>query len=124
MKESIIVAILIPSAYIGKIELAVNAKALNITDIDNEIIEANGKISEVTLQGNKSEIEMDSNLDMYIKVVSHDGSLEINQLSATSSYTSKNCRFHITPHCYYRNLDLIISTDCRFCVLIISKTGI
>lgn len=70
-----------------KIELSVNAGTLNITDIENEHIEVNGKISEVTLQGNKSEIEIDSNLDMQISVLSHEGALEINQLSATSRLT-------------------------------------
>jgi len=35
------------------------------------MFEVNGKISEVTLQGNKSEIEIDSNLDMQISVLSH-----------------------------------------------------
>jgi len=86
-KESLIVNILIPSKYIGKVELSVNAGILNITDIENEIVEANGKIAEVILQGNKSEIEIDSNLDMNIKVVSHEGSIELNQLSATSKLT-------------------------------------
>ena len=67
-KESLIITIFIPVKYIGKIELSVNARTLNITDIENEHIEVNGKISEVTLQGNKSEIEIDSNLDMQISV--------------------------------------------------------
>lgn len=86
-KESLVITIFIPVKYIGKIELSVNAGTLNITDIENEHIEVNGKISEVTLQGNKSEIEIDSNLDMQISVLSHEGALEINQLSATSRLT-------------------------------------
>ena len=86
-KESLVITVFIPAKYIGKVELAVNAGTLNISDIENEIIEINGKISEVNLAGNKSEIEIDSNLDMQIKVVSHVGALEINQLSATSRLT-------------------------------------
>ena len=58
-KESLVITIFIPIKYLGKIELSVNAGTLNITDIENEHIEVNGKISEVTLQGNKSEIEID-----------------------------------------------------------------
>jgi transcriptional regulator with XRE-family HTH domain len=50
-KESLIISIYIPTKYIRKIELSVNAGSLNITDIENEHIEVNGKISEVTLQG-------------------------------------------------------------------------
>ena len=95
-------------AYHGeKIELSVNAGTLNITDIENEHIEVNGKISEVTLQGNKSEIEIDSNLDMQISVLSHEGVLEINQLSATSrltipaDYRFRSTKKGIATHIYY-----------------------
>ena len=97
----------IPVKYIGKIELSVNARTLNITDIENEHIEVNGKISEVTLQGNKSEIEIDSNLDMQISVLSHEGALEINQLSATSrltlpaDYRFRSTKKRIATHIYY-----------------------
>ncbi len=83
-KDGLAVKILLPIKYIGKIELTVNARFVSIYDIENEIIEINGKISEVILDGNKSEIEIDSNLDMQINVVSHEGALELNQLSATS----------------------------------------
>ena len=67
----------------------------------------NGKISEVTLQGNKSEIEIDSNLDMQISVLSHEGALEINQLSATSrltipaDYRFRSTKKGIATHIYY-----------------------
>ena len=97
----------IPVKYIGKIELSVNARTLNITDIENEHIEVNGKISEVTLQGNKSEIEIDSNLDMQISVLSHEGAIEINQLSATSrltipaDYRFRSTKKGIATHIYY-----------------------
>ena len=97
----------IPVKYIGKIELSVNARTLNITDIENGHIEVNGRISEVTLQGNKSEIEIDSNLDMQISVLSHEGALEINQLSATSrltipaDYRFRSTKKGIATHIYY-----------------------
>lgn len=83
-KEGLVVQINLPIKYIGKIELAVNAKKISINNIDNEIIEVSGKISEVTLEGNKGEIEIDSNLDMQVDLISHEGALEINQTSATS----------------------------------------
>ena len=106
-KESLVVTILIPAKYIGKIQLSVNAVTVNITDIENEIIEITGKIGEVNLQGNKSEIEIDSNLDMQIKLVSHEGALEINQLSATSrllvpaGYRFRSATKGIATHIYY-----------------------
>ena len=102
-----VITIFIPIKYLGKIELSVNAGTLNITDIENEHIEVNGKISEVTLQGNKSEIEIDSNLDMQISVLSHEGALEINQLSATSrltlpaDYRFRSTKKGIATHIYY-----------------------
>ena len=83
-KESLVVNINIPTQYIGRVEISVNAGTLTVNDIENENIEINGKISEVALKGNKSEIEIDSNLDMQINVTSHEGAIEINQLSATS----------------------------------------
>ena len=83
-KDGLVVKILLPEKYIGKIELAVNAKRVEIYNIENEIIEVNGKIAEVSLQGNKGEIEIDSNLDMQIELMSHEGAIEINQISATS----------------------------------------
>lgn len=83
-KESLVVNINIPTQYIGRVEISVNAGTLTVNDIENENIEINGKISEVALKGNKSEIEIDSNLDMQINVISHEGAVEINQLSATS----------------------------------------
>ena len=75
--------------------------------IENEHIEVNGKISEVTLRGNKSKIEIDSNLDMQISVLSHEGALEINQLSATSrltipaDYRFRSTKKGIATHIYY-----------------------
>lgn len=42
---------------------------ISIADIDNEIIEIGGKISELILQGNKSEIGVDSNLATAIRTV-------------------------------------------------------
>ena len=106
-KEGLVVRIYLPEKYIRKIELTVNAKAVNIYDIDNEIIEVSGKISEVTLDGTKGEIEIDSNLDMQICVISHVGAIEINQLSATSrltvpeGYSFRSAKKGIATSIYY-----------------------
>ena len=106
-KESLVVTVRIPDKYIGKIELSVNAGTLNISDIENERIEINGNISSVILQGNKSDIEINSNLDMQIEVKSHEGTLEMNQLSATSrltipsEYRFRSAKKGIATHIYY-----------------------
>lgn len=106
-KDGLVIRILFPTMYIGKIEISVNAKKINVTDIDNEIIEISGKISELILQGNKGEIEIDSNLDMLVNLVSHEGALEINQLSATSrlmvpeDYSFRAAKKGIATNIYY-----------------------
>ena len=83
-KESIVTRISIPQKYIGKVEVAVNAKKLEMTDVECEGIEFDGKVTEVSLKGCKSVVEINCNLDMTIDVVSHEGAIEINQISAIS----------------------------------------
>lgn len=106
-KDGLVIRILFPITYIGKIEIAVNAKKICVSDIDNEIIEIGGKISEMILQGNKSEIEIDSNLDMQINLISHEGALKINQISATSrltipaGYSFRSAKKGIATSIYY-----------------------
>ena len=106
-KEGLVVRVYLPARYIGKIELTVNARLVSIHDIESEIIEVDGKISEIKLEGNKGEIEVDSNLDMQIFVLSHDGAIEVNQISATSKmtvpsgYSFRSARKGIATHIYY-----------------------
>ena len=76
--------IAIPQKYIGNIEIAVNAKRLELIGIENEIIEFDGKVTEVYLKDGKGDVEINCNLDMEVNVVSYKGSIEINQISATS----------------------------------------
>lgn len=106
-KKNLMIQVLIPHKYMGKIEVVVNAKKLNIFNIENERIEINGKVNEVTLEGNKSKIEIDSNADMQINLVSHKGAIELNQLSAVSKmiipsdYYFRTMRKGIATHVYY-----------------------
>jgi len=83
-KESIVTRISIPQKYIGKVEVAVNAKKLEMIDVECEGIEFDGKVTEVSLKGCKSIVEINCNLDMSVDVVSHEGTIEINQISAIS----------------------------------------
>jgi len=83
-KESIVIRIDIPQKYIGKVEVAVNAKKLEMIDVECESIEFDGKVTEVSLKGCKSVVEINCNLDMLVEVVSHEGAIEINQISAIS----------------------------------------
>ncbi len=83
-KESVVTRISIPQKYIGKVEVAVNAKKLEMIDVECEGIEFDGKVTEVILKGCKSIVEINCNLDMSVDVVSHEGAIEINQISAIS----------------------------------------
>ena len=83
-KESMVIRIDIPQKYIGKVEMAVNAKKMELLDVECESIEFDGKVTEVGLKGCKGIVEINCNLDMSIDVVSHEGAIEINQVSATS----------------------------------------
>ncbi len=83
-KEGLTIQILIPQKYAGNIELAVNAGKVQVNGIDSDKVELGGKIFEVVLQDNRGVFEIDSNLDMIVRVVSHEGGIEINQVSATS----------------------------------------
>ena len=106
-KEGLIIKIYLPIKYIGKIELAVNARILNICDIDNEIIEVGGNVNEVSLRDNKCKIAIDSNQDIKIDIISHTGSLEINQVSAASclllpnSYNFRLVKKGISTNVYF-----------------------
>lgn len=83
-KESIVIRIDIPQKYIGKVEITVNTKKLEMIDVECESIEFDGKVTEVSLNGCKSVVEINCNLDMSVEVVSHEGAIEINQISAIS----------------------------------------
>ena len=83
-KESVVTRIDIPQKYIGKVEVTVNAKKLEMIDVECESIEFDGKVTEVSLKGCKSIVEINCNLDMSVDVVSHEGAIEINQISAIS----------------------------------------
>lgn len=81
-KESMGIRIDIPQKYIGKTEVSVNAGKVELMDVACESIEFDGKIAEVSLKGCKSIVEINCNLDMSVDVVSHEGSIEMNQVSA------------------------------------------
>lgn len=83
-KEGLTVQLFLPKKYMGKIELAVNSKRIELVNIENELVEVDGKIHEVLLKDGKGEVEINSNLDMVIHLLSQEGAVEINQICATS----------------------------------------
>lgn len=83
-KESVNIFVQIPSPYIGKIECAVNAKALEISNLTCDNIELDVKTHDIILADISGSVEINCNLDMEIVCHSLDGEVAINQVSATS----------------------------------------
>lgn len=83
-KEAITVFISLPSPYLGKIEVAVNAEKIEVSNLQCESIEFDVKSQNMVLDGVQGTVEINCNLDMDILCRSLNGAVEVNQLSATS----------------------------------------
>lgn len=83
-KEAVTIFVSLPSSYLGKIEAAVNADAVEIGSLECESIELDAKSRHLTLDGVIGTVEVNCNLDMDIVCKTLNGAVEINQLSATS----------------------------------------
>lgn len=83
-KEALSVYVQIPSPYIGKIELAVNAETVELYALECDSIELDLKTSNVRLKNVIGTVEINCNLDMDIICDSLNGEININQVSATS----------------------------------------
>ncbi|MGT2750192.1 helix-turn-helix transcriptional regulator [Streptococcus orisasini] len=83
-KENLKVLLVLPEKYLGRIELGVNCKKLHLINICSSNFELTGKVSRITVDGGVGEMEFDSNLDMFVDVLSHQGEIALNQIAATS----------------------------------------
>ena len=83
-KSALTIFIQLPKKYIGKVELAVNAENIEIRSLECEKIELDTKTKNMILDGVVGIVEINCNLDMNIICNSLNGSVEINQISATS----------------------------------------
>lgn len=83
-KESVTVFAQIPSSYIGKIELTVNAETVEIYSLECENIELDIKTKNVILEDVIGTVEINCNLDMNVLCRTFKGEIAINQISATS----------------------------------------
>ncbi len=83
-KEAVTIFVSLPSSYLGKIEAAVNADAVEIGSLECESVELDAKSRHLTLDGVIGTVEVNCNLDMEIVCRTLNGAVEINQLSATS----------------------------------------
>lgn len=83
-KEALTIYVQLPNKYVGKIELNVNAENIEIWSLKCESIEFDTKTKNVILDGVIGTVEFNCNLDMNIVCNSLKGSVELNQVCATS----------------------------------------
>jgi transcriptional regulator with XRE-family HTH domain len=83
-KEEVYIFVQIPSHYIGKVECAVNAGAVEINSIECENIELDIKTPCMVMENVIGTVEINCNLDMDIQCKTLNGAVELNQISATS----------------------------------------
>lgn len=83
-KEALYLFVQIPSPYIGKVECTVNAEEIELYTLMCDSIELDTKTSHVILDRVIGTVEINCNLDMNILCRSLNGTVEINQISATS----------------------------------------
>lgn len=83
-KSGLTIFVSLPGAYLGKIEAAIHADTIEIHALECESIELDAKTRRLVLDGVTGTVEVNCNLDMDIVCRSLSGSVELNQVSATS----------------------------------------
>lgn len=83
-KEQMMIFVQLPNQYIDRIEASINAGKIEVKNLNCKNLELETKTHNVGLDGFVGTLEIDCNLDMDIVCNSLNGSVEINQISATS----------------------------------------
>lgn len=86
-KDAVTIFVELPQCYTKRIEIAVIAQTVEISELTCEVIELDAKIRSLILSGVVGTVDITCNLDMNIDCNTLNGSVEINQLSATSKIT-------------------------------------
>lgn len=86
-KEALYIEVILPTKYLRKIEVAASCKKISATNLTCENLEFDGRSDEVYVDGFKGTFEINCNLDMNIEINSFCGSVEVNQIKATSRMT-------------------------------------
>ena len=74
----------LPNQYIDRIEVSINAGKVEVKNLNSENLELETKTHNVMLDGFVGTLEINCNLDMNIVCNTLNGSVEVNQISATS----------------------------------------
>ncbi|MGN0491013.1 helix-turn-helix domain-containing protein [Ruminococcus sp.] len=83
-KEQVMIFVQLPNQYIDRIEASINAGKIEVKNLNCENLELETKTHNVLIDGFVGTLEIDCNLDMNIVCNTLNGSVEINQISATS----------------------------------------
>lgn len=83
-KEQVMIFVQLPSQYIDRIEASINAGMVEVKNLNCENLELETKTHNVMLDGFVGTLEINCNLDMNIVCNTLNGSVEVNQISATS----------------------------------------
>ena len=93
-KEQVMIFVQLPSQYIDRIEASINAGGVEVKNLNCENLELETKTHNVIIDGFVGTLEIDCNLDMNIVCNTLSGSVEVNQISATSRIcVPKNAEF-------------------------------
>lgn len=83
-KEQVMIFVQLPNQYIDRIEASINAGKIEVKNLNCENLELETKTHNVLIDDFVGTLEIDCNLDMNIVCNTLNGSVEINQISATS----------------------------------------
>lgn len=86
-KEALYIEVILPTKYLREVEVAASCKKISATNLTCENLEFDGRSDEVYVDGFKGTFEINCNLDMNIEINSFCGSVEVNQIKATSRMT-------------------------------------
>ena len=83
-KENLFVEIVLPNKYLDRTELDVSCRNLAVNDLDCQNLEFSGRCECCDIENFSGTFEIDCNLDMEVDLGAFKGSVEINQIRATS----------------------------------------
>ena len=86
-KEALYIEVILPTKYLREVEVSASCKKLLATNLTCENLEFDGRSDEVYVDGFNGSFEINCNLDMNIEINSFCGSVEVNQIKATSRMT-------------------------------------
>ena len=83
-REQLHIEVFLPNKYLSHTEIDANCQSLRILNLECQDIEFDGRASDVTIDSMNGVLEMNCDLDMNVDVRSFKGSVELNQVKATS----------------------------------------